>query len=53
MLMIKMLTALKYVDEKNVGNTYEKCLRKMLVTLPKNIDEKMFATLLKNIDEKC
>jgi hypothetical protein len=52
MLMRKMLTALKYVDEKNVGNTYEKCLRKMLVTLPKNVDEKMFATLLKNIDEK-
>jgi hypothetical protein len=46
---------------KNIGNTSKKCWQKMLVTLPKNVDEKkkccqtsekMLAILPKNVDEK-
>jgi hypothetical protein len=31
---------------------FQKMLRKMLATLPKNVDEEMLVTLPKNVDEK-
>jgi alpha-galactosidase/6-phospho-beta-glucosidase family protein len=51
----------KNVDEKILEHFRKMLMKRMLVTLPKNIDEKkcwqtfdkILSTLLKNFDEKC
>jgi hypothetical protein len=35
-----LVTLLKNIDEKKCWQTSEKCWRKMLAILPKNVDEK-------------
>jgi hypothetical protein len=51
MLTKKVGNTLKNV-EKNVGNTPEKCWRKNVDNILKNVDEKMFITFPKKVDEQ-